>query len=209
VAAAGANSYTFFPGGMGQNPVYLTPVNNTTVIVSGSVGNCVRSASVTLTVVPDFTLEMWPSDYYYCLGDTFFLSASGASNYTFNPGGVTTNPAYMVFNGPEVYTVTGMNDPNCPHEATVAISSAQCNYVGISKYNKGDVRVFPNPANGQLHISADAPLKRVAVVNQLGIIIYETNEPTTSLSTAQWPAGIYFLSADSGNEKQTFKILVQ
>jgi hypothetical protein len=209
IFASGANSYTFFPGGSTQNPIYLSPANNTTVIVSGSIGNCVMTASTALKFVPDFTVEISASDYFFCLGDTFLLTANGANNYTFNPGGITTNPATMIFNGPTVYTVTGVTDPNCPKEETVVISSASCNYAGLDEAVQSNISVYPNPASDAIYIRSDSPIESVSVVNGVGKLIYSSSGSANPVNTSQWPAGIYFLTVKGGSGVYTTKIVVQ
>lgn len=212
VMAAGANSYTFFPGGSAQNPIYLSPVNNTTVIVSGSIGSCIKTATTILTVVPAFTVEMWSSDTHFCIGDTVILNANGALNYTFNPGGVTTNPAVMIYSGPTVYTVTAINTSQfeCPKEAMVVVQDASCNYVGLDENNEENFQLFPNPVNGVLTIKLNGQIEILRITNTIGQVVHEwKNTSSHSVNTEGWAKGIYFVSIKSSIINLTRKIVVQ
>jgi hypothetical protein len=58
---------------------------------------------------------------------------------------------------------------------------------------------FPNPADQTLHFSKE--LEGVKITNAIGQIIYQSDDKTTTISTGDFKAGMYFLSSSLGNLK--------
>ncbi|WP_317899917.1 T9SS type A sorting domain-containing protein [Aurantibacillus circumpalustris] len=107
LTATGASSYTWNPGGFGGATQILTPLANSTFTIYGTNGTCLNSIVNTITVSPNFTFSSSVSNSSICAGETVAITSIGASNYTINPGSITTNPAVVSPVFPTSYFVIG------------------------------------------------------------------------------------------------------
>lgn len=112
ITMSGASTYTLNPGNISGNSVTILPTITTNYTVTGSDGSCPKSIVNTLTVNPDFNLQVTSSIAIFCSGQSLSLTASGAGNYTFNPGGINTNPAVFSPTAATVYTILA-SDGTC------------------------------------------------------------------------------------------------
>lgn len=103
------------------------PANNTTYIVTGTDNNsCTDTAHITVTVKPLPIVTVIAARALICDGDTTMLSATGAANYSWTPGGTLTctNCPNPIAN-PQTnttYTVVG-NTNGCTDTATVTVDT--------------------------------------------------------------------------------------
>lgn len=121
LAAAGANTYTWMPGGIVGDSAYYCPSSTTTYTVIGtnSGGTCTDTAIFSLQVItPSVTASASPNSL--CVGDTTTLCASGAAVYTWSPGN-TSNCMYANPSSYTCYTVTGTDFMGCISSAVVCV----------------------------------------------------------------------------------------
>ena len=108
--ASGANTYTWMPLAAITASVTDTPTITTTYTVTGedAIG-CTSNQTITITVnpIPTLTLSVNPSTI--CVGTTATLTASGATSYSWNPGGFTGNTITDSPSSTTTYTVIGDN----------------------------------------------------------------------------------------------------
>jgi gliding motility-associated-like protein len=102
------------------NPI-ATPPFTTTYFVSSSIGSCVGTDAVTITVKP-FPVIFAGPDYTICEGDTAQLSASGGTSYSWTPTGSLTDPSSatpLAFpNSTTTYAVVGLDANSCNQSVT-------------------------------------------------------------------------------------------
>lgn len=113
LSGGGATTYTWLPGSIVGTSVIVSPQQNTTYTVTGETGNCIGTNTVALNVNPMPSLTVSASNFSLCLGESATLTASGALNYTWQPGG--SNAASIVVSPtlPIAYTVIGENNFGC------------------------------------------------------------------------------------------------
>lgn len=120
--AAGALSYTWQPGNVNGAAITVTPATSTTYTVSGNNAlGCVSSSTLLITVNPNPTITINPASPTVCVGSSATLTASGAINYTWTPGGNTTTVIVITPTANTTYTVNGDNGL-CASSATVLVS---------------------------------------------------------------------------------------
>lgn len=120
---SGANTYTWMPGSLVGAAVVATPTVNTTYTVNGtSAAGCNNSTTRTVTVAPLPTINTSASNSVICAGQTTTLVATGATNYTWNPGGVTGSAVALSPAATTNYTVTGTDANNCSNTAIRSVT---------------------------------------------------------------------------------------
>jgi hypothetical protein len=110
LTATGASSYTWSTGANTSTVSVSPPAGNTTYTVSGLVGSCIATNTITITaffIHPTITIS--PATPTLCIGSVLTLTASGASTYTWssNAGSVTTSTANVSPTTTTGYSVTG------------------------------------------------------------------------------------------------------
>lgn len=86
-------------------------------------------------------------------------------------------------------------------------NTSSCIASSIIKANKLTEPVFfPNPTNGIIHVSCDKNIKKVEIFNQIGQMIFFTEE-IKNINICKEPNGIYFLKINSENNFFSSKII--
>ncbi len=129
MSATGATSYTWNPGGLTGANQTLSPATTQVYTVIGSNGTCTNSSTGSINVTTTPTVAV--SNASTCAGTPVLVTASGATNYTFNPGALTgasqnLNPATTT-----TYTVTGANG-SCTNAKSFTLTVVSNPTVGAS-----------------------------------------------------------------------------
>jgi hypothetical protein len=192
IIPSGANTYTF----QGGNAV-VSPTSNASFTVTGtSTAGCVSSSFATsnVTVNPSPTITANTNNTLICFGQVAVLSASGAVNYTWNPGAATGSSISVSPSVTTVYTITGTNVNGCSSSATITQSAVDCTGLTAISSNDMSVAVYPNPFNSVITIMSNTKTE-IEVFNVLGSKVYSTTieigKSEVDLSTQS--KGIYFV----------------
>ncbi|MCU0360714.1 MAG: glycine-rich protein [Bacteroidia bacterium] len=117
LSGGGANTYTWMPGSIVGTSVIISPQQNTTYTVTGESGSCLGTNTVALTVNPNPTITASTSNFTLCEGESATLTAIGALNYTWQPGGFTGASVVVTPTIPTAFTVIGENSLGCTGSA--------------------------------------------------------------------------------------------
>jgi len=120
IFASGANSYTWLPGSSNASSIAVSPGSSTVYSLTGSVGNCVDTKTVAITVAPVPTVSALVSNTYVCSGMPVTFSATGASTYFWTSNVQNGVPHFPSVNS--AYTVTGQNLSGCTGTAVLTVS---------------------------------------------------------------------------------------
>ena len=106
----------------GRRSHTVSPTTTTTYNVTGTdVNGCENTAEVTITVNPLPTIIASANNNAICIGESTILTGSGASSYTWNPGGsgenIEVSPTITT-----TYVVTGIDVNGCENTAEVTIT---------------------------------------------------------------------------------------
>jgi hypothetical protein len=85
------------------------------------------------------------------------------------------------------------------------------NNVNVDESSFSNIELFPNPAQDHFLLNNGQLMQEVSVFNAQGQLIYRSNNlnPMTSVSTADWPNGVYQVMIRNGNECQNKKLMIQ
>jgi hypothetical protein len=123
LSGSGANTYTWSSGV--SNNVPFTPTASATYTVMGTaVTSCTNSATITVNQAPNPTVSVTGKNLI-CLNKPQVLTASGASTYTWYPGGIIAPTITATPSVTTVYTInaTSLNGCNGGGSFTVNIVS--------------------------------------------------------------------------------------
>lgn len=135
-----------------------------------------------------------------CAGQSATLTATGATNYTWSPSGITSNTVVVSPSVSTMYVLTGSNDGLCFPTAAVSISVTSC-AISVLELTEDDANIYPNPTNGILNIEFKRALEKSSfeLFNSIGkqIIKTELLELNTQLNIENVLPGIYFYKINS------------
>lgn len=215
ITVSGATNYSVEPGGFNSAFAFVSPISTTTFVITGKNGGCIKSTNLIIFVSPKFSVNVNASDTVLCAGSSATLNASGASNYEFNPGAFSGSSLVVMPNTTTTYTISGTKPGNaCYDDTTITISLKNCEatFIGESGKFYNSIRIYPNPAIDGFTIETITNKENIEVSNTLGQVITSQKmlEKPLRVSTSQWPAGVYFVKINTGNEKPyTTKIIVE
>jgi len=121
ITANGASTYTWSTSS-NSHSILVSPVVTTTYTVNGTAGICTGSAAITISVNPTPTINISTATSTICSGSTANLAASGASTYTWLPGGMTTAAVNVTPGSTTTYTVNGTSVGGCVSNKTITIT---------------------------------------------------------------------------------------
>lgn len=126
--ASGGTSYNWSPAaGLSSTTgsvVAATPASTTTYTVTGLGSNgCSNTATVTVTVTPQPNIQI-SAPTAVCLGSSASLQATGASSYSWMPGGLSGSSVSVSPSANTSYTVTG-TDNGCSSTQTILLTVNQ------------------------------------------------------------------------------------
>jgi hypothetical protein len=129
LTASGATTYTWNPGALTGSNVVVTPTASTVYSITSNAVGC-SAATLTLTVnqTPTVTVNSGAA----CSGNSFTMTPSGASTYTFSSGSAVVTPTANTS-----YSVTGTSSLGCI--SNVAISSVSVGVTPTITVNSGAV----------------------------------------------------------------------
>lgn len=120
LTASGANTYTWSTASNSAS-IAVSPIANTVYTVNGTAGTCNGSKTIAINVTTSPTVNVAASSQTICSGNAVTLSASGAANYTWTPGNLTTASVNVTPGSTTVYTVTGANG-SCTNVKTATVT---------------------------------------------------------------------------------------
>jgi gliding motility-associated-like protein len=131
---SGSNTYTWSPSGGSANSATVSPTSNTTYTLNAANGVCTASTTAAVTVTPTPTVSI-TGNTNICSGNSTVLTGASAANYSWNPGGATTNTITVSPGaGATNYTLTGYNGV-CTASTVATVSVTATPTVSISGNN--------------------------------------------------------------------------
>jgi hypothetical protein len=194
----GGSGYSW-TGGVTNN-VAFTPSIAATYTVSGTgQANCFGTATIQIGLFQTPTVSINASSDTLCVNDSFTLNASGASNYTWNPGSTNGSQVISTASSTTIYTLSGVNSSGCSNTTSMQIVVDPC--TGLKEFVKGNgITIYPNPSSGNLTINSEGNIPmQMTIYNSVSqeVMIKDVSERTTIY--LDLPAGIYTLKLRQQN----------
>lgn len=120
LTGSGATNYTWSPGGTTTSTVSVSPSTNTTYTLTGSSSGCTATKTVSVAVNATPTVSATAGTATLCAGQSTTLTGSGATSYTWSPGGTTTSTVSVSPGSSTTYTLTGVTN-GCGATKTVSV----------------------------------------------------------------------------------------
>lgn len=119
--ATGAATYSWNTGPT-TSSIIVSPTVATTYTVTGANGTCIGTRTISIGVSANPTVNITPTSATICSGNSTTLTGSGAVNYTWTPGGMTTAAVVVSPAITTTYTLTGANAAGCTSTRTVQVT---------------------------------------------------------------------------------------
>jgi hypothetical protein len=124
---SGASSYTYSSGSAIVSPLTNTSYSVTGTSALGCVGSNTAVSGVTVIALPVISVNSGS----ICAGNSFTMTPSGASTYTYTGGSAIVSPSLN-----STYTVTGLSVSGCTN---TAVSSVTVNALPVVSVNSGSI----------------------------------------------------------------------
>jgi hypothetical protein len=147
-----------------------------------------------------------------CEAEPLKLTASGASTYSWSPGGGSTAVIYITPAISSVYTVTGVNQNGCTATVSAKIIVEPCSGLNESSYVKSNMSIFPNPSTGLINIELFSKEESViSVMNSMGKLILEINvrDGHETIDLSDKGKGLYFVMVRTGKTVVDWRMLIE
>lgn len=187
----------------------VQPLTSTCYTLNGlDIMGCVGSAVSCITVNPQFTIAISPSQKTICVGESINLSAAQIVTPSANPlrykwqeedqvttlNNTTGSTVKAWPTSKRTYSLTVTDANNCispPAAAIVEVASC----TNINELNKTDLRIFPNPFENEIFIEGSHSPLILEIRNALGQLILskEINAFTQvqKVETSMFSSGVY------------------
>jgi hypothetical protein len=107
LVANGATNYTWYPSLQTGSSIVVSPTITTTYTLVGATNTCVNTSTVKVTVISSPQINITSTSPFVCQGTTNTLVATGAANFTWQPGSLLGNSVFVSPTVSTIYTVTG------------------------------------------------------------------------------------------------------
>jgi hypothetical protein len=194
LSASGAATYTWLPSAVSQTTA-VTPSVTTTYTVRGMNPGCpARASTVAVMVLAKPALTVSASDDSICAGDPVALAATGASSFTWTPGG---NSAVIIVSpaSTTTYTLAGTAGNQCTAEITYVQEVDACLAL-VEEALHGALSVFPNPSDGRI---TERPAERdtIRISDSQGRVVETIDVDGDSARDVILAPGLYVISCAS------------
>ncbi|MBK9283159.1 MAG: T9SS type A sorting domain-containing protein [Sphingobacteriaceae bacterium] len=213
LSALGANSYSW-SNGMPSQTIVISPTTTTSYSVYGtSILGCVGPPTIKNIIVnPVPNVFIAASSQTICKGEMCTLTGNGADTYSWSTGALTPT-ANVTPSTTTNYTVTGTNTTTgCMMTTNIQIVVELCTGIDKVEMLSENLKVYPNPNNGEFKIEFTKSKSRLVFVYDLiGKEVYSkvSDGELIHVDIQQLNDGIYFMKIVEGNENVIIKVVKQ
>ena len=122
LTASGGSAFLWTPGGSTSSSISVSPASNTTYTVRVTDANSCTANDIVNVVVNSLPSVSAGPDRIVCSGTSATLNASGATTYSWTPGGSTSSSLTVTPASNTSYIVTGTDVNGCVHSDTALVT---------------------------------------------------------------------------------------
>ncbi len=183
-------------------------VYSATLIATNPSGTNAAVKSITVIATPTLSTSGTSS---ICTGNSGTLTASGASSYTWNPGGLTLTSIVVNPTSTTIYTVTGANG-NCKSTTTKTLTVNLCTGIASTNVLDQSLEIIPNPNNG--HFTVKTILTEsfdLSIYNSIGQLIkfIPQNRSSVNIDLSNYAKGVYSVVFNVNGNYKNIKVIVE
>jgi hypothetical protein len=142
-----------------------------------------------------------------CAGQSATLSAYGAASFTWNTGAVSGSIVVT----PTVSTVYSVSAASCANGNTVSVVVSACTGLPSFAAETQQVKVYPNPSDGEFFIESAGGYKSVVITDISGRTVKALNGNSEKMSAniSDLSAGVYYVKIQSAEGSHVVRIIRQ
>ncbi len=142
-----------------------------------------------------------------CSGGSSILSATGATSYTWQPGGFLGPNILVSPSSTTAYTVTTNDTSTCAVSKTLSVTVNTCTFLEQKQFFENSLQIMPNPFNEELIVKVNG-IAEIKFFNSLGQILFEkTIDTEEKIHTESLPKAMYYVSINNKDASHVFKII--
>ena len=100
-------------------------------------------------------------------------------------------------NGDETYTPT----------ESITLYAQWARTTSVQEIESTEFKIYPNPANDEIFIKSDLPIKKVEIYSITGVLLLFENNFNGKISISTLPQGVYMVKIDTDNDVITQKFV--
>jgi len=208
--ANGASSYTWNNSIVGPFLSVSPSVTTTYSVIGITASNCTPTANMIVTVNPDPLIGINLSDSLICVNQAVVLNATGASVYTWMPGGQTGSSISYTPSSTQSYTCYGKNVNGCSGQSAKTVSVSICEGINTFVLNETQFNLYPNPTKGKLSLKSSFVSNqavRIVLTDISGKVLFEQEhvfsgeEASFDFDISGLASGSYIMRLSLNNER--------
>ena len=144
-----------------------------------------------------------------CVGQSATLTASGASTYTWSPGGVGTSISVS----PTIttnYTLNGMAINGCSNTNTITQNVSACTGIETNSNSNFEIKIYPNPNVSGIFKIESTDVTSIKIVNLLGQVVYQNIniKGISEIDLSNQNSSVYYISIDYEQKTKIQKLII-
>lgn len=203
----GSLSYSWF-GGPAAPLFVTTQTFSGTNVYSVQVidqNGCIQTASTSVNFLgsPSLTAQ----NRSVCANTSITLTVTGATTYTWFPGGQNGTSLALTFPASQIYTINGSYSNGCFSSTTLTLTVFQC--IGLEEGGMSALlEVFPNPVFSELYMKCSRPITIVlSDVTGKEILHRELTVGINNIDMSGFSEGVYSLKITDGKKQETRHVI--
>ena len=212
LTASGATTYTWSTSAIASS-IIVNPISTTVYTVTGAVGSCIGSKTISVVVNPNPTITVNASSATICAGSSSTLTAGGANSYSWSTG-ATVASIVVTPSITTSYTVSGSNATNltgCINSIIFTQSVSICAEISFNTIKIIEFKIYPSPTSDHINITTNNLINTIKIYNVEGKEVLNETVGSTSakLNIENLSSGMYFAHVTSNGITSKIKFIKQ
>jgi hypothetical protein len=201
LTASGATNY-LWGNGVITSTISVSPNVSTIYSVSTTYSlGCTETTTLNILVNP--TPLITANSGMICTGESYTITPSGASTYTYSSGSAVVSPTLTT-----TYSVTGTNTLGCVSQSPTTLTVFVSPCTGIDELdNNQSIIFYPNPFTNEIYLKVEGEIKnkKYLIYTASGQLIQSGILNDNKINCSDFSKGLYFIKIE-GSAK-AFKLV--